>query len=519
MTNQRLFSHGVFFNFLLFYPFVRFLAYNHYPLFTFEVVIPAFVTVCLLFIIAFFASQKQSRLALMYTFLIFWLILSLKSIFGFGVVALLALGSLILYFFLRAVYEHLHSIIFLLIVGILVGDILILVQKHGDSSLAVHRSTPVDHSGSGSVLYFILDEHIGLDGMPQKMAGTAEMRQKLADFYLNYGFTLFPKAYSNYYATEDSLPNTLNGTYSVVHQEFYDKRKGKRFLSENKLFTTFKEKGYDIHVYAPDHIDFCNDFVSKCYRYNKNSPYAIFGTDFPWYEKSWILTSLYLQTNSLIRDLNKYTGNFAWMPKRTGAIQVIPDLFGELNEDLKKDNGRTLYFMHILMPHSPYVYDDKCRVKPFNQWMNRVEFTGGVPKNTPEGHAERLRSYYAQIDCLNTFLAKTLEGLKREGLFDDVTLIVHGDHGSRIVLNYESYREYADKISDEDLIASHAALMAIKNKGQRTGKINNAMGSLTQIVNGFLEGKEILDDAHPVLYLVLKSGKDDVMVPRDMVRF
>ena len=115
--------------------------------------------------------------------------------------------------------------------------------------------------------------------------------------------------------------------------------------------------------------------------------------------------------------------------------------------------------------------------------------------------------------------AKTLEGLKREGLFDDVTLIVHGDHGSRIVLNYESYREYADKISDEDLIASHAALMAIKNKGQRTGKINNAMGSLTQIVNGFLEGKEILDDAHPVLYLVLKSGKDDVMVPRDMVRF
>ncbi len=47
------------------------------------------------------------------------------------------------------------------------------------------------------------------------------------------------------------------------------------------------------------------------------------------------------------------------------------------------------------------------------------------------------------------------------GVFDEATIIVHGDHGSRISV-IEPAAQYADQVTDRDLIDSYATLFAMR---------------------------------------------------------
>ncbi|MGH8669592.1 MAG: hypothetical protein ACREUH_10195, partial [Burkholderiales bacterium] len=62
------------------------------------------------------------------------------------------------------------------------------------------------------LLHLVLDEHIGIDGLPRELPETAGFERWLTEAYVREGFRLYAGAYSEYYDTRNSVANLLNFT-------------------------------------------------------------------------------------------------------------------------------------------------------------------------------------------------------------------------------------------------------------------------------------------------------------------
>ena len=60
------------------------------------------------------------------------------------------------------------------------------------------------------LLHIILDEQIGVEGIPAQFDPHGEIADRVRDFYLDNSFQLFGRAYSRYYNTQESISNLLN---------------------------------------------------------------------------------------------------------------------------------------------------------------------------------------------------------------------------------------------------------------------------------------------------------------------
>ncbi len=113
-------------------------------------------------------------------------------------------------------------------------------------------------------------------------------------------------------------------------------------------------------------------------------------------------------------------------------------------------------FAHFLMPHYSYVYDPSCNLKQdVSTWHRRYitySTTGAV--NTPGSRRERYEAYFDQVRCAYELLAGFFDELKQAGIYDDATIIVHGDHGSRIGI-YDPWLQNRPLLTEDDLLDSY----------------------------------------------------------------
>jgi arylsulfatase A-like enzyme len=84
--------------------------------------------------------------------------------------------------------------------------------------------------------------------------------------------------------------------------------------------------------------------------------------------------------------------------------------------------------------------------------------------NSPETRRRFYASYFQQVRCVRKALQEFFEGVQQIGAYDDATIIVHGDHGSRITLTV-SNRMYADLLTDDDLVDDYSTLFAVYGPG------------------------------------------------------
>ena len=67
------------------------------------------------------------------------------------------------------------------------------------------------------IIHLILDEHIGLEGIPTDIPEGRTVKNQLLEFYRKYGFMTFGGAYSHYFLTIDSIPHLLNFSSGPQH--------------------------------------------------------------------------------------------------------------------------------------------------------------------------------------------------------------------------------------------------------------------------------------------------------------
>ena len=117
----------------------------------------------------------------------------------------------------------------------------------------------------------------------------------------------------------------------------------------------------------------------------------------------------------------------------TARTSVLADLLGgthtpfalpmwrEFLADLESGGGRGgAYFVHIALPHSPFIFDERGRLH-----HDPNEYFLTLPENEPATFA----NYDRQTRFTDRLFGELVETLKRKGLYDTATILVTGDHG------------------------------------------------------------------------------------------
>jgi hypothetical protein len=328
-------------------------------------------------------------------------------------------------------------------------------------------------------LHIILDEHIGIEGLPGELEGASIGREGLKSFYIGHGFHLFGQVYSNFLDTHLSISHLMNDTVTfepglVVPSKF------DRFafrMTQNRHLAQAQEAGYRLTVYQPDYVDFCTTTsrdvaADQCNTYPSSAIGSIRHTELPVDAKVRIIASMYLSRSQIYTKLrSRYNWlvvykldlpslGWTWDRERIGPIPVMAVL-DQLEADLARARPGDFFLAHLLLPHYPYVYDADCNLLTDPRvWLSKDASKWGQ-LNTAASRMERYRNYLVQLACTNRRLDKLFESLKRSGQFERSIILIHGDHGSRIARSYMS--SYAqDTLMPDDYRDSFSTLFAFK---------------------------------------------------------
>jgi hypothetical protein len=332
------------------------------------------------------------------------------------------------------------------------------------------------------VVHLILDEYAGVEGLPPDLELSQAVAAEVRSLFVGNGFRLHGGAYSQYFNTYNSIGNALNfaslgtdaGHFAEVQEPYH--------LRENAYFAALEERGYRLRVYQSSYLDYCRTpgvSPDSCETYDVNSIKYVEDLPLGVGQKAAFLRRSFFGLSEL-RTVARAFYNGAWGARtalplwdarvaRVGPIPVLP-LFDRIAGDIETYGGGTLYFAHLLIPHSPYLLDEGCAVKAdTDEWRPRKNPELPLSlANTPESRAATYTAYVAQLRCANVLLASLFERLDSEGLLDDAIVIVHGDHGARINRRWPTAPN-REALVESDFLDGFPTLFAVRAPGIEPG--------------------------------------------------
>lgn len=203
-------------------------------------------------------------------------------------------------------------------------------------------------------------------------------------------FAHWPRAYSRHFHTVNAIPDMLDG---------YEAR--------------LRDKGYAVETWQSEFLEFCN---TNCATYGNAS--LTFLSDLPFQERSVIALSTYVRKRPMLESVFP---NY-WLPTPINAERV----FGLFTDRLQRLQPGEAVIFHSLLPHYPWAFDANCARRPLNEWGYRSRDTLAI----------RHERYQSQRSCTESILA--------EAIPESAIVVLHGDHGNRILDRDPLYSEPVD---------------------------------------------------------------------------
>ena len=288
------------------------------------------------------------------------------------------------------------------------------------------RDSKLDLSGK-SYVHIILDAHASLGADPVDSALVAHAKQSARESLLNRDFVVGTQAFSRYFLTHDSVPNTINFTKHKEHKELLDDDGN---VTELRLFELMSENGYEGYVFQSTWLNFCrarNINYQSCKTYMRESVVPQISQIPSMLDRLKISLSLYAVGFPLVnKALVLYTRLL--VPKFPNALPVIQtpgqplslmafDILADLETSVISNAGKkSFYFAHVLMPHSPYSVDASCTLRqPIGFWKGHLdpEAMKLGAKNTDQSRQDSLQDYYQQVSCLYFRIRQSVKFLAR----------------------------------------------------------------------------------------------------------
>ncbi len=342
------------------------------------------------------------------------------------------------------------------------------------------------------VVHVVFDSHIGLAGIPLSIEGGRESKKAIRDFWSKWGFRGFARAYTRYQWTHQSIPKILNS--ELPRDAFIGALLGdfRETFHDNSYFAALQQAGYKINVVQPDFMEYCaprDSEVARCVTY----PYATLAwmADSPLSlgDRLEMLLIGLIKKSTILTHLNKYYERLPALGIEVATIPKAARLYAPLaaRQEIEaeagfiRDAGRgQFHFLHILLPHQPYLYDSACNLKPTGApwWVYHPNVEAGE-NSTEESRREEYRRYFEQLRCTAKLMDGFMETILEDPAFADAVFFFHADHGSR--LSRKSFRAYSpDELSLDDLIDLHSVIAGLRAPGVAPG-VSQAQRAVDEI--------------------------------------
>lgn len=269
-------------------------------------------------------------------------------------------------------------------------------------------------------LILVLDEMSGMNSISSDTDKGKVFNLKISKLFNKYNFEYYTDVFSNSKNSVSSLASLLNFT-DKVNKETRDKIaiNSKNYFVEyefieNKVFDKFKS----ISVFQNIHINYCNNKnVKKCYQYD---PFDLKKINSKIDRLSEILSIWTLNGSIIARVTLRFFKQFGWA-KSILEPEGEKIFFNEiLNLALKDINNskHDLIFIHLLVPHKPYGYNEKCN---YNVKLSNL--------NTNYKLKDHYRMHNIERTCVVKFIDSFFEKIND---MDKLKIYMLSDHGSRI---------------------------------------------------------------------------------------
>jgi len=506
-------------------PYFTFMEYHAYPYLTVE------AGLYLLFFASFglaaglLAASMIPRRAVMVTALVMFFSYDLQFNNSIS-------SNIIILFYMVAVVFLLRKLdvngykICLAALGAFIFSTLTIGVEGRSSDVIFAASTPETRQVADRpvIVHIILDEHIGLEGVPLNVPGATEFVEDTRALYEAQDFTIFGNAYSENSYTRFSLALAMNNV-TELKDELQLSADGDQWmnqiynLSRNSYLQEMSSRGYRVFVRQSSYMNLCGAsevVYARCQTYDYSKLAGIAGTGISVSNKLLLFSSFHFQ-NSRTRKALIVTvraletswgfltgGNtsaekllwanklFAWERRRIGPLSHA-DAIERLAEEVAKASPGDLFLSHFLQPHFPYVYDAQCNIRTVSDWIHRGTNPGYDRKD--QDLRERIyKGYFATTRCINKKIENFISTLKKAGVLEKTVIVIHGDHGSRVLVNELYEDEYDDPEAHKE---AHSTLFAVRIPGKKAPYRKQA-GSLRQLLwelidNGFSAPPEEVD--------------------------
>ena len=347
---------------------------------------------------------------------------------------------------------------------------------------------------SGLYIHLIVDEFMAPAAFPDDVSGARELRARLYRFFEKFDFVVWDHAFSRHYMSGWSIPDMLNYKLSFTNtadgaEDFVGRATDLRNAAP--YFHELSSRGLRVNVFQTQHMDFCGtEYVARCQSLESFNPFSEYLGEMGDLKLIYMLRTLH---KAALLIPNSYFVNYLAlaankMPWSDPDVPVwldgyaFPKWFDAITESITKAKGGESFFVHVLVPHAPYVLDEFCNYK-------------GKPESSYElgkryGYTDRAKSakqrvrhyqrYFSQTHCVLNKLEDLMLALEAAGKLDDATIIINGDHGSRI-----SEAFYVEHMNDDDSVVNYAALFSIKSPGV-PARIDGEFASIQDLFARFM---------------------------------
>jgi hypothetical protein len=378
------------------------------------------------------------------------------------------------------------------------------------------------------LIHLILDEHIGVEGLPPEIDAARQLRGELIEFYTSRGFRLFGGAYSQYANTVNAIANLLNFADRGVNHSFLKPGSAGRApdLNDSAYFSMLQQRGYQLHLYQSTYMDLCRANGLRpwsCLTY----PVASLGSveDLPLraHEKARFIVAAQLSRSRTLLVVNKAYERLLrqplgrhgfdmpswWVEAPSFGPLPIPSVIEQLTRDILAHPRGHAFFAHLMVPHYPYVFDERCQLRPrAADWLtNHIAPTDSPVYNTADSRALKYQRYTDQVRCVLTMLDELLDTLDGHGLLAQATIVVNGDHGSRIAEHFPSGITLAGGLLTEtDYQDTFSTLYAIKAPGVQPGYVDRP-APVVNLLDHYLGGEPLSEQSSCRVFLIAGDAR------------
>ncbi|MVA99795.1 hypothetical protein GN330_21305 [Nitratireductor sp. CAU 1489] len=378
--------------------------------------------------------------------------------------------------------------------------------------VASGRPSPTTEIGSAEypapVLYFVLDEMIGPEGIDRSIPGGEEAYAALRDLFESHGFRLYGKVFSRFFKTADSIPASLAFEWTG--------NRVPNLTDPHRLFDKFVEDGHRVTVYQTEHLDFCSEQVDRCEVLPSFNPVSRY-INHPGIMSAGIYEVMRqrFEGSAIIEGYVGYlkrTSSYV-VPKNFDA-HAFPSWMQKIGDDIVSGSVTSAVFGHILFPHAPFVSDANCRQNLRREspyYLFEMRKLSGASRE--RARAAYYKDYFAQVQCMISRLGRFLERVKSAPGLEEAILVFHGDHGSRI-----SAGKYTENVSDKDMVDNYSTLYAIKGPGIAPGYDLRKVSS-QRLTAEYFSGKSTRELGREDMTVVIDSKAAAKTVLRQMPDF